>query len=128
MLQAGAGGHKIVRQMLKLIQVLEDGRVPAKQAKDWKIEGQKKRITRKEYQRLLNKCEMEGFMAQKGLWMLPGEKVLQDRGEWFKEEGAVIRECKAMHEDNFLSSWLREGRNRKGGRQRNRRGDRQKRG
>ena len=29
-------------QMLKTIQVLEDGRVPAKEAKSWKIDGQKK--------------------------------------------------------------------------------------
>ena len=33
----------------------------------------KKIITRKEYQRLLNKLEMEGFMAQKGLWNLAEE-------------------------------------------------------
>ena len=37
-------------------------------------------------------------MAQKGLWNLVGEKVLQDRGELPKEEGDVIREYKAMHE------------------------------
>ena len=35
--------------------------------KNWRIEGQKKRITRKEYQRLVNKFEMESFMAQIGL-------------------------------------------------------------
>ena len=51
--------------MLKRIQVLEDGRVPAKEATNWRIEGQKRRVTRKEYQRLLNKFEMEGLMAQK---------------------------------------------------------------
>ena len=36
------------------------------------IEGEKKRITRKEHQRLLNKFEMEGLVAQKkkdcGTW------------------------------------------------------------
>ena len=31
----------------------EEGRVPAKEAKNWRIEGEKKRITRKEYKRLL---------------------------------------------------------------------------
>ena len=41
-------------KMLKRIQILEDGRVPAKEAKDWKIEGKKMRITRKEYKRLIN--------------------------------------------------------------------------
>ena len=33
---------------------------------------------------------------------------LQERGAVPKEEGDVIRECNAMHEENFLSSWLRE--------------------
>ena len=47
-------------------------------------------------------------MAQKGLWNLAGENVLQDRGELPKEEGDVIGEYKAMHDENFLSSWLRE--------------------
>ena len=35
-------------------------------------------------------------------------KVLQDRAELLKEEGDIIREYKAMHENIFLSSWLRE--------------------
>ena len=65
-------------KMLKRIQVLEDGRVPAQEARNWRIEGQKRRITRKEYQRLLNKFEMEGFMVQKGLWNLTREKILRE--------------------------------------------------
>ena len=32
----------------------------------------------------------------------------EDRGALPKEEGDLIRECKAMHEEDFLSSWLRE--------------------
>ena len=94
--------------MLKRIQVLEDGRVPAKDARSWKMEEHKRRITRKEYQRLLNKFEMEGFMAQKGLWNLVREKVLRERGALPEEEGDITGECKAMHEDIFLTSWLRE--------------------
>ena len=39
-------GTKECGKMLKRIQILEDGRVPAKEAKYWKIEGQKRRITR----------------------------------------------------------------------------------
>ena len=34
--------------------------------------------------------------------------MLQDSGELHKEEGAAIREYKAMHEENFLGCWLRE--------------------
>ena len=48
-------------------------------------------------------------MAQKGLWNLAREKMLQDRGALPKEEGDSVREYKAMHEENFVSSWLREG-------------------
>ena len=58
-------GTKECGKMLKTIQVFEDGTVPAKEARSWRIEGQNRRFTRKEYQRLLNKFEMEGFMAQK---------------------------------------------------------------
>ena len=37
-----------------------------------------------------------------------GERRLQERGALPREEGDVIREYEAMHEENFLSSWLRE--------------------
>ena len=100
------------------IQTPEDGGVADKEAKNWRIEGQKKRITRKEYQRLVNKFEMEGFVAQKGLWNLAREKNLRERGELPKEEGDAVREHKAMREEKFLSSWLRED-----GRERERRKD-----
>ena len=40
-------------KMLKRIQVLEV--VLAKEARRWRVEGRKRRITRKEYQRLMNK-------------------------------------------------------------------------
>ena len=103
-------GTKEHGKMLKLIRVLEDGRVPAKEARNRKIEGQNRRITRNEYQRLYIKLEMQGFMARKGLWNLARVNVLQDRGALPKEGGDVIREKKAMHEENFLSSWLRKTR------------------
>ena len=92
--------------MLKRIPVLEDGSFQTKETRSWRIEGQKRRITRKECQRLSNKFEMEDFMVQKGFRNLVREKVLQDGRELPKEEGDVIREYWAMHED--LSSWLRE--------------------
>ena len=89
--------------MIKRIQTLEDGRIPAKEAKDWK-----RRITRKEYQRLIHEFELEGLMTKEGLWNLAREKRLQERGAMPKEEGDVIREYNAMSEENFRSSWLRE--------------------
>ena len=43
---------KRVRKMFKRIQVFEDATILAKEARNWKIEGQTRRITRKEHQRL----------------------------------------------------------------------------
>ena len=49
--------------------------VPAKEAtKNWRSEGKKRKITEKEYRRLLNEFELELSMAQKGLWNLAGER------------------------------------------------------
>ena len=46
-------GTKQHGKRLRRIQILEDGRVPDKEAKNWKVEGQKRRTTRKEYKKLL---------------------------------------------------------------------------
>ena len=102
-------GTKEHGNMLKRIQILEGGRVPAKEGKIWKIEGQRRRIINKEYTRHFNELEMGGFTAQTGLWNLARDKMLQDRGALPKEEGDVIGEYKVMHEENYLSGWLREG-------------------
>ena len=40
-------GTKEFGRMLKRIQTLEEGRVLAKETKNWRIEGEKKRVTRK---------------------------------------------------------------------------------
>ena len=90
-------GTKEYGKMMKRIQTQEDGRVPAKEAKNG---GQKKRIARKEYQRLVNKFHMEGFMAQKGLWNLAKEKILRERDALSKEEGDAVREYKAVEENS----------------------------
>ena len=45
---------------------------------------------------------MEGFTAQKGLCNLVRGKELQERRALLKEEGDVIREYKAMHEEIVL--------------------------
>ena len=48
-------------------------------------------------------------MDQKGLWNVARKKKLQHRGaRCLREEGDIVREDKATHEENFLSSWLRE--------------------
>ena len=72
-------GTKEVGNMLKRIQTLEEGRVPAKEAKSWRIEGNKKRITRKEHQRQVKKFEIKDLIAHKGLWNLAKEKTLEGK-------------------------------------------------
>ena len=47
-------------------------------------------------------------MAQKGLWNLAREKMLQNRCALPKEQGDVVREYKTTREEHFLSSLLRE--------------------
>ena len=101
-------------KMSQRIRVLEDGKVSAMESRNWKIEGLKRMITRTENPRLLNKFETEGFMAPKGLWKLARENVLQDRGEWSKEEGDVVGEYMAcMKEISWAAGWRKMERIRK---------------
>ena len=95
-------------KMLKRIQILEDGRVRAKEAKNWKVEGQKRRIARKEYRRLWNEFEMGGFMAQKGLWNLARQRKCCRTEVHCLRKRSHCERVQGMHEENFLSSWLRE--------------------
>ena len=44
--------------MLRRILIFEEGKVPAKDAKGWQIEGQKRRVTRKEYKRSRQKFDV----------------------------------------------------------------------
>ena len=95
-------------EMTTRIQILEDGRVPATETKNWRNEGEKKRITREEFQRLLNNFEMECSTAQRRLWKLAKEKIRKETGELPNEEGDAVSVYKAMHEENFWSNWLRK--------------------
>ena len=66
-------GTKEFSKMMKRIQILEEGRVPAKEAKNRKIDGEKKRITRKEKRGCSTILKWKAFMAQ-GMWNLVKEK------------------------------------------------------
>ena len=66
-------------KMLQRIQIVEDGRVPAKEAKNWRIEVKKRRITGKKYRRMSSEFELVGLMAQKVLWNLAREKIAGQR-------------------------------------------------
>ena len=58
-------GTKEHGTMIKRIQVLEDGRIPAKRARNWKIGRTNRRITRQEHRRLWNELVTGGFTKQK---------------------------------------------------------------
>ena len=47
-------------------------------------------------------------MAQQELWNIAKNRMLEDRGALSREDGDLPREYQAMHEENFLSRWLRE--------------------
>ena len=77
----------------------------SKEAKNWKSEGQKRRIVRKEFRRLLNVFGVGALMAQK--------RSMESR----KREHAAGQRCiasgrrrrrqrvqRSMHKDKFLSS------------------------
>ena len=56
-LQARANMHQRAWQDVETGQILEDGRVPAEEAKIVRLR-EKRRITRKEYKRMMNEFEM----------------------------------------------------------------------
>ena len=56
----------------------------------------------------MNNLKWKVLWRKKGLWNFAREKNHGERGELPKEEGDAAREYKSMHDENFLSSWLRE--------------------
>ena len=84
--------------MLKRIQVLEDGGVAAKEARSWRIEGPKRRITRKEYQSFLNKFEMEGCVAQKD-WAISLERGCCRTGESYQRKRVTSSENTSLQKE-----------------------------
>ena len=57
--------------------------------------------------RIIRGCQTI-LTAQKGMWNLAMKKIMKERGELPNEEGEEVREYKAMHGEDFWSSWPRE--------------------
>ena len=111
-------GTKEHGKMLKRIQILEDGRVPAKEAINLKMEEQKRRIAMKEYRRLWN--EFEDFMAQKGLRILAREKCYKTEVPCPGKKAMPSENRRQCIEEHFSSSlvdrrWEKYDRKRNGG-------------
>ena len=47
-------------------------------------------------------------MAETGLWNIAKKRMLEERGALPTEEGDLVRYYKAIHDENVLSSRLRE--------------------
>ena len=92
LLHTGTDGHPRVWQNVEEHANFRRLLSSSRGGKNWRIEGLKKRITRKVYQRLANELDMEGFAAQQGLWNFAKRKIPRERGELPKEEGDVIGE------------------------------------
>ena len=59
-------GKEQKKNMLKRFQKLEDGQVL--EVKNWRIDGKKVRVTRREFARFDEECHGSSFMAQSGMW------------------------------------------------------------
>ena len=64
---------------LRIILKLEKGAVPDWKAEGWKVEGEERRVTRKECKRSREEFEDGGFMARKGLWNIARKDVCPGR-------------------------------------------------
>ena len=93
--------------MSKRIHVLEEGKVPDRSDKEWKKGREISKVTGKACKRLREEFEVGGIVAQKGLWHIAKERILEHGGALPKEEGDIMREYGAMNEERFLSGWLR---------------------
>ena len=61
----------------------------AKNARGWKVEVQKRRVSSKARRKASEESEVGGFVAQKGFWKIANRKK------------AMLREYQAMHEEAF---------------------------
>ena len=66
--------------MLKRIQVLEDGRVRQRRQEAGGLKDHREELREKSIRGFLNKFEMEGCIAQKGLQDREEERVTKGRG------------------------------------------------
>ena len=73
-------------KMSKRKLTIEEGRVPAKDARGWQIEGQKRRVIGKEYRRLREEFDVGSFMSQKTNGILPRRECWKTDVEPVKAE------------------------------------------
>ena len=131
------GGHELVRRMGRQREVLiwrrecsgyakqsmepkltncwmdtkEFGKMksPSQRGKELENRGRKEKNDKKgvsEAVKQFRNGRTDGAKKACGTWQQ--EKTMKERAELPSEDGDVVREYKAMHEEDFWSSWLRE--------------------
>ena len=108
-LQAREEGHKRVQKDVETNHHTRRWKGADRNARGWKVAAEKRRISWTECKRLREEIEVGGSTAQKVLWNVAKKRMLEDRCASPQEKHDLSREYKAMHEENFLGSWTREG-------------------
>ena len=65
--------------LLKLILIFEEERVFARSAREWNIEGRRRRVIWKDYTRLREEFVVGGLMTQRGLCNIAKKRMLEER-------------------------------------------------
>ena len=73
----------------------------SKRRENGKLKGKKRRVTSKERKRLREGLEVGGFLVQKDHGTSPKKRMLEDGGALPKEDGDLLRENQAMHEETL---------------------------
>ena len=67
------------RQMVKIILKIEEEREPCRNAKGWKVEGEKRGVTKTQECRMLREeFEVGVFKLQNGVWNFAERRMLED--------------------------------------------------
>ena len=102
-------GTKEFGNMLKRLHVVEESRIPAEEAREWKSKDKKDGLLEMSIEGCGMSLRSEVSWHKKRLWHIPKEKCWKTEEPFPpKEDGNQVREYWALHEENFLRSWLRE--------------------
>ena len=89
LLQTGTTGHQRIWQNDGKTSNSRGRKSPSQRGKERENRGRQQKNYEKEY-RLFNNFDMEGLMAQEGLWKLAKEKIMKERGELLDEVGDPV--------------------------------------
>ena len=104
LLWTGADGHQRIWQSDEKNPSSRGRKSPSQRDKELENRWREEKDYEKGVSEVVKNFEMEGLMAEKGLWNVAKEKIMKETGELSSEEGDVVKDFKAMHEEDFWSS------------------------